>query len=226
MDFNNKGIETMSNRVLKNPIAMIALILCLAAGAMQAKGKEDVATIVQKVRSLYNSTTSARVTFQQAGKAGTTSGTLTFTSGNRYRLEFPKQTMVSDGAKTWSYYPDRNRVVVSKASKRGGLTPSEILTAFPGSYRTTLKGEGNVNGQPVWIVVCDASADGAKVSDVTRATLYIDKKSYRFRQVDIESPTLGSVQLVVKSATYNVAVPATTFSFTAPRGAKVVDLSR
>lgn len=185
--------------------------------------RADVNDIVRRTKALYDATTSAEVAFEQTGGQGTTSGTLQFTKGNRYRLEFPKQTIVSNGATVWTYTPQRKQVIVSKASaRRGGLTPSEILTKFPGSYRPTIVGERTVDGRAVWVVRCDAGAE--KIGDVTTATLYIDKSTYRFSRIELVSPTLGSMTLRVTRARYNVAIPDGRFQFSPPAGTRVIKL--
>ena len=191
------------------------------AGAVATQA--DVNDIVRRTKALYDATTSAEVSFEQSGAQGTSSGTLQFTSGNRYRLEFPKQTIVSNGTTVWTYTPQRRQVIVSKAgTRRGGLTPSEILTSFPGSYRPTIVGERTIDRRAVWVVRCDAGAE--KIGDVTRATLYIDKATYRFSRIELVSPSMGSVTLNVTRARYNVTIPATRFEFTPPAGTRVIKL--
>ena len=107
---------------------------------------------------------------------------------------------------------------------RGKLTPSEILTAFPGDYATTLVGEQKVNGRAVWVVRCTPGS-GRKVGDVQKATLYIDKSTYRFQQVEIESPSVGTVKVRIISPQYGAKLPDSRFTFTAPKDTRVVDLS-
>ncbi|MDB5032783.1 MAG: gliding motility protein [Chlorobi bacterium] len=213
-----------------SPMTGSILVLMIALGPISAAHSrtrlDDVRDIVKKTKALYNSTTAAEVRFEQAGANGSTSGTLTYSGSEKFRLELPKQTIVSDGVKTWTYSPDKKQVVISKAAGTSGrLTPGEILTAFPGSYATELVGEQTVNGRAVWVVRC-TPGNGKKIGDVTRATLYIDKGTYRFQQVDIESPTVGTVKLRITSAQYGVKVPETKFTFAPPQGVRVVDLSR
>lgn len=186
----------------------------------------DVHEIVRKTKALYESTPSAEVTFEQTGSSGSLSGTLVYAKGNRYRLEMANQTTVSDGEKTWLYVPGKNQVVISKASSAPGrLTPNEILTAFPGNYDVKLMGEQSVNGRSVWVVRCTPGS-GDRIGDVSSATLYIDKGTYRFQQIDVESPTLGSMKIRITSARYGGKVADTRFTLVPPQGARVIDLSK
>jgi outer membrane lipoprotein-sorting protein len=215
---------TMKNRFIFAACAAAMIVATISADARSRTG--DVREIVKKTKELYNSTNSAEVQFEQEGTTGSMRGTLTYARGNKYRLELGKQTIVSNGTKSWTYIPDRNQVVVSKAaSGRGRLTPNDILTSFPGDYSTKLKGETTVNGRKTWIVEC-VPGDENKIGDVTKATLYIDQGTYRFQQIEVESPSMGKLKLRITSAKYDLKLADSRFSFTAPQGAKVVDLSK
>ena len=205
--------------------AFVALAITASIGDAAVR-RDDVALIVRKTQDLYRTTRSGEVRFVQEGAGVNAAGTLVFAEGNKYRLEFPRQTIVSNGDRTWRYMPERNQVVISKSKgARGALTPSEILTSFPGEYRTELVGSQKVNGRDVWVVRCSA-AGGKQIGDVTRATLFIDKSTYRFQQIEIESPTAGKMKMRITSAQYNISVPATRFSYVPPMNARVVDLSK
>jgi outer membrane lipoprotein carrier protein len=205
--------------------AFVALVALASIGEAKVR-RDDVAQIVRKTQDLYKTTRSGEVRFVQEGAGVNAAGTLLFAEGNRYRLEFPRQTVVSNGERTWRYMPERNQVVISKSKgTRAGLTPSEILTSFPGEYKTELVGSQKVNGRNVWVVRCTA-AGGKQIGDVTRATLYIDKTTYRFQQIEIESPSAGRMKMRITSAQYNIAVPGTRFTYVPPANARIVDLSK
>ncbi len=210
----------------------LALAVSLIAGAIASprysprQRTDDGAQIVARTRSLYKNTTAGKVEFSQRDAGGTTSGTLWFSTGDRYRLEYPNQTIVSDGASVWRYVPSRNQVVISTASKRAGqITPDQILTMFPGDYETTLVGSDKVNGKSVWVVRATAGS-GTRIGDVTEATLYINKSTYRFEQIGITSAAAGAMTITVNSANYNGSIPASRFSFSPPKDTRVVDLRR
>ena len=81
-----------------------------------------------------------------------------------------------------------------------------------------------MNGRAVWVVRCVPK--GEKIGDVTEATLYIDKATYRFQQIAITSPTLGSVTLRIVSAKYDTKIPDSRFTFAPSGDTKVVDLTK
>lgn len=211
---------------MKKTIATIVAGMAALTVAAAHTAAVDVKEIVKKTKAAYESTSSAEVKFEQNGDAGSISGTLLYGKGNKYRLELANQTTVSDGERTWLYFPAKNQVVITRASNaKGRLTPNEILTAFPGNYDVKLLGEKTVNGRGVWVVGCTPGS-GDRIGDITSATLYIDKTSYRFQQIDVQSPTIGSMQIRIVDARYGARVPDTRFTLTPPAGARVVDLSK
>jgi outer membrane lipoprotein carrier protein len=219
-------MKIMNHTIIGRISATLILGMALTPAAQTRTRVDDVREIVRKTKALYDATTTAEVKFEQTSGEGRALGLLVFGSGDRFRLELPKQTIVSNGQKVWTYMPGKSQVVVSNATRGAGrLTPSEILTAFPGDYATELVGDKTVNGRPVWVVSCTPGS-GRKIGDVTKATLYIDKSSYRFQQVDVESPSLGRVSVKITSARYGVKLTDDRFTFTAPQGVRVVDLSK
>lgn len=200
----------------------------LGGGVTSGDGDQavDIAEIVRQVRSIHAASPNGDIRFEQSGAGSTVVGRLLYGTGDRYRLELPKQTIVSDGVRTWTYTPQRSQVVISRAAQGSQrITPEKILTSFPGNYTTTLEGSTTVNGRAVWIVRC--TPDGhPTVGDVTKATLYVDKATSRFQRVVIESSSLGEVQLRIIAANYRPSITPSSFSFTPPAGARVVDLSR
>jgi len=212
------------------PTALLALLTTIGIAASLSGGEQedDGATIVRRIRSTYASTTSAEIRFQQTGGGGggSVNGTLLYSTRDRYRLELPKQTMVSDGSRVWTYTPDRKQVVVSRLARGSGrLTPGQILTSFPGTYATVLSGSSTVNGRSVWMIRCTPGS-GPRIGDVERAVLYVDKETFRFQQIVVESTSLGTIRLRIVSANYRPTVDESLFSFTPPAGVRVVDLSR
>src|SRR5512133_423682 len=197
------------------------LMLVAASAHVRAIGLDE---IVRRTRANYASTKSAEISFEQTGSNGTTSGLLQFAE-NRYRLELPKQTVVSNGTFVWTYTPTRNQVVISKASTRSGaLTPGDILTKFPGTYSTALEGERTLDGRRVWLVRCRAGKE--KIGDVTEALLYIDQSTFRFSRIDLQSASMGATTIRVKAAKYNVELSDSRFNFKPPVGTRVVNLAR
>ena len=210
----------------RNGIVALALGVILAATPGYGRVRADVNEIVKKTKSVYASTPTAEIKFEQSGASGSSKGTLLYAKGDKYRLELGKQTIVSNGSRVWTYMPEKRQVLVSKAVTGGNrMTPEDLLTAFPGDYATQLMGEQKVNGRAVWVVRCTPGA-GKKVGDVSRATLYIDKANYRFQQVEVESPSLGTMKIRIISAQYGVKVADSRFTFDAPKDVRVVDLTR
>ncbi len=207
-------------------IAIITLIIPMITGTVDrsAEQSDSVKKIVAKARQLNTATTTARINFTQSGGGADGSGVIEYAQGNKFRLDIPGRTVVSNGSKTWSFMKSKNQVIINKAASGGQVTPNDILQSFPGDYSTSLAGSTTVGGNAVWKVDATASGD-RRIGDITNATLYIDKKSYRFRKITVTSPSLGTMTLTITGAEYNVSIPASRFTFVPPSDAKVIDLS-
>lgn len=227
IDVNNTDEKIMQ---ITQTLAVLALLIPLATGSVDRaagnveRNRTDVTKIVAKARQLNSSTTAATIRFTQSGGGEDGSGKLDYAQGNRFRLELPSRTIVSNGELTWSWTPAKKQVIINRAATGGQLTPNDILQSFPGDYSTTLAGETTIGGNAVWIVNATASGD-RKLGDISSAVLYIDKESYRFRKISVTSPSMGNLTLQITSASYNVTIPDSRFIFTPPEGAKVIDLS-
>jgi len=206
---------------------LAVVLLGQYAGMLYARVQiTDVREIVRRTKAIYAATTGAELRFEQTGTTGNMAGTLTYAHGDKYRLEFPKETVVSNGIRTWTYLPQKNQVIISKATARAGqVTPNTILTSFPGDYSVRLTGERVISGHPVWVIECTPEP-GKEIGDISKATLYIDKSDYRFRMIDVASPSLGTLSLKVLTSRYNPKIPDSRFNFVPPVGAKVIDLTK
>jgi len=200
------------------------LILTMTALPGVARKVDDPEDIARRVRSIYSGESSGEIQFEQSGQGGTLKGKLVYAGRDHYRLELPNQTLVTNGSRAWNYIPARNQVVISNPAGGDRLTPGQLLTAFPGDYATTLAGSATVNGRAVWTLVCTPT--GKRIGDVTRATLSIDKQTYRIQQAVLVSPSFGTVTVRVLSARYGTTIPDSRFNFSTPSGARVVDLTR
>jgi outer membrane lipoprotein-sorting protein len=208
------------------PAIAVAISMITAAATGSHVAGNDVGDIVAKTKALYEKTSSGELKFEQTDAGGKTDATLWFARGDKYRLEYPVQTIVSNGSRVWRYMPSRKQVVISKATRRmGQIKLSDILTLFPGDYNTSLAGSDKVNGRSVWVVNCTAGS-GERIGDVDRATLYIDKKTYRFQKITVESTASGQMSIRVTSARYNISIPSSTFTFTPDSGTEVIDLTK
>ena len=206
--------------------ALITLLIPMMTGTVDrsTETSDNVKKIVAKARQLNTATTTAKITFTQTGGGADGSGVIEYAQGNKFRLDIPGRTVVSDGSKTWSYMKSKNQVVINKAASGGQVTPNDILTSFPGDYSTTLLGSATVAGNAVWKVKATAAGD-RRIGDISSAILYIDKKTHRFRKITVTSPSLGTTTLTITNAQYNIAISASRFTFTPPSGAQVIDLS-
>jgi len=145
-------------------------------------------------------------------------------SGNKYRVNTPGQTVVTDGETTWIYTPADSQVVVNDAEKESStVTPETFHTASADRYSvasrtpTTRSGADHVKLQVT-------AADSA--SRFKKATLWVrqsDRVVTRMRATDRNGSTLD---LRLEDLVVNPTLTNDPFTFSPPEGMEVVDLRR
>jgi outer membrane lipoprotein carrier protein len=112
-------------------LLLLGVLLC--AVALPA-GAQDGGPTLQALQSRYSALQGLRAAFTQvtasefADDSTRIDGTVLL-AGNRYRVETPAQTVVTDGATTWIYSPADSQVVVNTADAEAStLTPQAFLT--------------------------------------------------------------------------------------------------
>jgi outer membrane lipoprotein carrier protein len=144
-------------------------------------------------------------------------------SGNRYRVNTPDQTVVSDGTTTWIYTPADNQVVVNDADTEGAVTPETFLTASADRYEVESSTSASRRGTPHVRLTLVATDSSSRFAEATLWVRRADQVVTRMRARDRNGSTLDLRlrDLVVNPEALHSETP---FRFTAPSGVEVVDL--
>ncbi len=201
-------------------VILLGLVLTVPALGQDAVSLMDV-------QKAYDALDGLRASFTQvissdfAGDTTRIEGTVLL-SGNKYRVETPTQTVVTDGQTTWIYTPADSQVVVNDAEQDAStVTPETFLTASADRYekrssaRTTRQNTPHVK---LAVIAADSS------SRFKQATLWVrrsDRVVTRMRAVDRNGSTLD---LRLNDPVVNPPLEETTFTFTPPEGVEVIDL--
>lgn len=151
------------------------ILFTLLAGAM-ISGFEAVAqktadqllkAVIDKMRNTPN--LKIEFTYQMLNtKAGINekkNGTL-FLNGDAYKVIIEGQTIVSDGKNVWTYLPESNEVMVSKAgSGDEALSPTTLLSSYAKDYKSAFATNKENNGKGLKTIELKATA-GAKFPKV------------------------------------------------------------
>jgi outer membrane lipoprotein carrier protein len=183
----------------------------------------------------YADIRTARATFQQVirnpliGSTLRSEGEFEQARPNRFAFRFtdPKgDVIVCDGRHVWVYLPSSAPGRVNRATCGGDAVGSlDLIGEFFSSPRTRYTigdgGAATIGDRAVRIVeLTPRNRDAAFIS----ARVWIDPADGSLVQFEAREPS-GIVRLVtVRSFESNVAVPASAFRFTPPKGVRIVDV--
>ena len=180
-----------------------------------------------EVQTAYDTLDGLRASFTQrissdfAGDATQIEGTVLL-SGNKYRVETPNQTVVTDGQTTWVYTPADSQVVVNHAEKDAStVTPKTFLTASARRYRTEQSTTTTRQNAPHAKLTVTATDSTARFKDATLWVRHSDRVVTRMRATDRNGATLD---LRLRDLVINPSLTDNPFTFTPPEGIEVIDL--
>jgi outer membrane lipoprotein carrier protein len=202
------------------------LLLVAVVGPASAPAQSDALSLAD-VQAAYDNLDGLRASFTQvltsdfAGDTTRIDGTVLL-SGNRYRVESPGQTVVTDGETTWIYTPADSQVVVNDADTTdAAVTPETFLRASDERYRIVSSASSTRAGRPHVKLEVEATDSAARFK---RATLWVrrsDRIVTRMRATDRNGSTLD---LRLRDLEVNPPLGPSPFRFEPPDGVDVVDL--
>lgn len=143
-------------------------------------------------------------------------------AGNKYRVETPTQTIVTNGETTWIYSPADSQVIVNDAdSASSTVTPQSFLQSSTKHYTRTSERSATREGVPHSVLVLAAADDTARFEEVTLWVRNRDSIVTRLRATDRNGSTLD---LRLRDIELNPNFAGTPFAFSPPDGVEVVDL--
>lgn len=178
------------------------------------------------IKTDFSSVTEKRVADAETKVTDTQSGTLQL-KGDKYKLQFKGQTILSDGKTQWTYIKESNEVQVNNApdaKATDNITPVNIFTLYEKGYKYKYEKEEVINGTKADIIAL-YPLDPDKKSYHT-IKLIIDKAKKEITSVKILNKNGTSTTLTVKNFAPNSEMPDAMFSFnkTDYKGVEVVDL--
>ncbi len=209
----------MSRRFL-----LLGVLLC--AVALPA-GAQDSGPTLQALQSRYSALQGLRAAFTQvtasefADDSTRIDGTVLL-AGNRYRVETPTQTVVTNGATTWIYSPADSQVVVNTADAEAStLTPQTFLTTAADKYDRTAVRPATRGGTAHEMLSLAAADSSARFEEATLWVRRPDRIVTRLRAVDRNGSILD---LRLRDIRVDPPINGNPFSFSAPENVEVVDL--
>jgi outer membrane lipoprotein carrier protein len=205
-------------------VFLLAPLLCLGLTAL-ASAQDDSSLAALQAR--YDRLSGLRATFTQVTKSefaddSTQVEGQVVLSGNKYRVETPMQTVVTNGATTWIYSPADSQVVVNDAeSNASTVTPQTFLTASTEKYDVDSARTARRAGALHDVYALTASGASARFKEAVLWVRRSDQIVTRLRATDRNGSIL---ELRLYDIEVDPGLENRPFTFSAPEGVEVVDL--
>ncbi len=194
---------------------------------------QDAGTILQRTAEAYRRLQSLTAEFEQVVSnemIGTfkSRGTLAQAGASRLSMRFTDPTgeaIVIDGTSIWIYTPSTApgqvlRAPIARAAGYGVNLLAWLLDRPAERYRVSLLREDQVAGVPVDVLRLTPAVEGLPF---TSATLWLARSDALPRRIEVTEPSGNHRTLTLARLRTNAALPTDTFTFTTPKGVKVVD---
>ncbi len=205
---------------------------------------QDAKAILSKVNSAYGNMKSyqADMIMDMAGPQGKTKMTMTIMkSGEKMAMKMVttggggggmmggNMSMVMDGVNMYMYMPTMNQYMkmpvdpsMKAMLKQQSSTPDQIMKMVQGGSVKKLA-DSTIEGKSTFVL----EATDSKKPAQGKSKMYIDKATYRLKKIEGAAPTGGPMggsgaTILIRNEKINPTFPASTFVFTPPKGAKVM----
>jgi outer membrane lipoprotein carrier protein len=214
-------------------INVVATSAVLALAAPKRQGPAE--SIVEKAAATYEKTRTSKGTFEQVITNPLTGSTVRakgeFEQQRQparfaFRFSDPKGDMiVGDGKWLWVYLPSSQPgQVIKMPMTEGGAGSLDLASRFFDSpktrYKITDAGTATIAGKATRAVVLEPKAAGEPFSS---AKVWIDTTDGTLRQFETTEMSGLKRLVTITSVSANVPVNAKAFTFTPPKGARIVD---
>lgn len=141
--------------------------------------------------------------------------------GDKFRLEIPGGTYVSDGKSFWEYHPKTKQAILKQASEMEGRPlPGDVLLRFLDSDPLSLAPVKD-GGKEYLEMRLDPSR---AMKNLDSLAVRLDKRDYSLHRVSSRDVSGNEARYTVVSVKRNAGLKDKEFAFTPPKGAEVVDM--
>jgi outer membrane lipoprotein carrier protein len=205
----------MNIKIIRKLFAVILVLVCSVSA--QDNGKSLLDAVQKKYKSVQNLNADFK---QSMGGKASVNGKIFFSQGNKLRLELKNTTIVSDGTILWNYNKAQKKVVINNASSSdpSAFTVDKFLFEYPSKSDVTLGKEDNHD-----VLVLVPQKDNNM--NFKKAKIRVNKDNL-ILQVSIENLSGSVTSFLFSNYKLNQNLPESTFSFSPPEGAAVIDLRK
>jgi chaperone LolA len=148
-------------------------------------------------------------------------GKLLLKGADKFRLEIPGGTYVSDGQSFWEYHPQTKQAIRKAASEMEGRPlPGDVLLRFLDSDPLSLAAAKDGGKEYLEMRLDPARA----MKNLDSLSVQLDKKDYSLHRVTSRDVSGNEARYTVVSVKRNGGLKDKEFAFTPPKGAETVDM--
>lgn len=148
-------------------------------------------------------------------------GRLLLKGADRFRLEIPGGTYVSDGQSFWEYHPKTKQAIRKAASEMEGRPlPGDVLLRFLDSDPLSLAPAKDGGKEYIEMRLDPSRA----MKNMDSLVVQLDKADYSLHRVISRDVSGNEARYTVVSIKRNAGLKDKEFAFTVPKGAEIVDM--
>ncbi len=192
-----------------------------------AAAQDSAHTLMERLRARYQQIDALQASFIQilqtpyAEQPDTLRGKL-WLQGDRYRIETPRQTIVTDGRTTWVYLPDTRQVLVNDyVPDETGFSLSEFLLHYSDRYEVSGGETVTYQNTAYHRLRLRPLRPEAPFQEVV---LWVRARDLLVTRVDVRDVNDTRMTFLLSDLVLNPAPSPTLFTFRPPDGVEVVDL--
>jgi outer membrane lipoprotein-sorting protein len=180
--------------------------------------QSDTDQLLKSLQDKFNSISDFSADFRQStdGKVNL-AGKFFYGKGNKLRLELRTLVIVTDGKTNWSFNKKENKVIISNydPSDPSILSIEKIIDDYPSRCSINSGMENNTN-----VLTLSPNKPGLNFKT---AKLFVSSNNMVYK-ILITDPNGALIQIDLTNYKINKNPDNSIFTFTAPKGSKVIDL--
>jgi len=146
-----------------------------------------------------------------------------YVSGDKYRIEMPGQTIISDGKTLWTYLEDSQEVMVSNMEDNDeSISPTKILTSYDKNYDARFSKDATYKNSNLKLVELKPTEG----KNFEKMSVLINQKKLELENFSVYDKNGNVFTYHIINMKPNTDLPADTFTFDSKKhpGVEVVDM--
>jgi chaperone LolA len=201
-------------------LAIAAFAFCVLFSSALYAG-DAAHDLLSRIVDRYSHASGVVAKFAEEGAGDNVHGTITFKGKDKFRLELDDKTIVCNGKVIWIYTPSQNRVTIDAYhQKSNSLTPEFFIAKVPDNAHARILEQGS--GKYTRMLLEPPTEDAWGF--IKSLTIDVEESNATIHKVEIASQDSAPRVITIQSLKLDTKPAESTFEFTPPKDATVVDL--